>query len=117
MTATTTTTTDLANVPHPAGATHVAEWDGLEFDGPRRYFRGSSRAVKRDGDIDEDIVVEIYGSQGTAGDVTRHIMVCEGNREFLELSSSDHAREFGRALLAAADEWDQLDGYDRITLS
>jgi hypothetical protein len=63
MTAT-TTTTDLANVPHPAGAVHVAEWDGLEFDAPRRYFRGSSRVVEREGDIDKDITVEIYGSQG-----------------------------------------------------
>jgi hypothetical protein len=110
-----TTTTDLADVPHPAGAVHVAEWDGLEFDAPRRYFRGSSRVVERDGDIDEDITVEMYGSQGTDGDVTRHIMVCEGNRESLELSSSDHARQFGRALLAAADEWDQMATYDELT--
>jgi len=54
----------------------------------------------------------IYGSQGTAGDVTRHIMVTEGNYERMELSSSDHAREFGRALIAAADEWDQMATYD-----
>jgi hypothetical protein len=39
-------------------------------------------------------------------------MVTEGNYERMELSSSDHAREFGRALIAAADEWDQMATYD-----
>jgi hypothetical protein len=75
------------------GATHVAEWDA-DKDGPSRYFRGSSWFVDRGGPIDHDITVEIYGSQGTAGDVTRHIMVTEGNYERMELSSSDHVREF-----------------------
>jgi hypothetical protein len=42
-----------------------------------------------------------------------HIMVMEGNYERMELSSSDHAREFARALLAAADEWDQMATYDQ----
>jgi hypothetical protein len=105
---TTTNTTDLVNVPHPASATRVCEWN----DDARRYFTGSSWFVDRDGPIDHDITVEIYGSQGTAGDVTRHIMVTEGNYERMELSSSDHAREFGRALIAAADEWDQMATYD-----
>ena len=86
----------------------MCEWN----DDARRYFTGSSWFVDRDAPIDHDITVEIYGSQGTAGDVTRHIMVTEGNYERMELSSSDHAREFGRALIAAADEWDQMATYD-----
>ena len=36
----TTTATDLANVPHPAGATDVAEW----YD-DARYFTGTQRLV------------------------------------------------------------------------
>jgi hypothetical protein len=43
-------------------------------------------------------------------------MVIDGNRESLELSSSAHARQLGRALIAAADEWDQMAGYDRIKM-
>ena len=87
---TTTTDSSLANVPYPTGANHVAEWDA-DKDGPRRYFRGSSWFVDRDGPIDHDITVEIYGTQGMAGDVTRHIMATEGNYERIELSNSDQA--------------------------
>jgi hypothetical protein len=110
-TAITTTTNDqLANVPHPAGATHVDAWYDMQFGiaEARRPFTGSSRVIERDERLnDEDIVVQIDGSQGTAGDVTRHIMVYNGNREAIELSG-DHARQFGLALIAAADEWDRL---------
>ena len=53
-------------------------------------------------------------AQGMAGDVTRHLMITEGNREAIELSSSDHARQFGRALIAAADEWEQMAAYDTL---
>jgi hypothetical protein len=102
----TSTTSDLANVPHPGGAVYVADWDNDAE--PRRYFRGTSWFVDRDGPIDHDITVEIYGSQGTSGDVSRHIMLTDGEYERMELSSSDHARQFGLALLDAADEMDRL---------
>ena len=104
---TTTTTTDLADFAHPAGAVHVAEWYDTQ-PGPyqaRRYFRGSTWVVNRESD--DDIAIQIDGTQGAGGDVTRQIMVIEGDYERMELSSSDHARQFGRALIAAADEWDQ----------
>ncbi len=42
---TATARTDLANVPHPAGANYVAEWDN-DVSEPRRYFRGSTRVVE-----------------------------------------------------------------------
>lgn len=84
-------------MPTPAGATFVDDWYDTEFgiDHVSRYFGGSSRVVERDGPIDHDITVQIDGTQGTAGDVTRHIMIVEGDYERLELSSSDHARQFG----------------------
>jgi hypothetical protein len=112
----TTTTDTLAKVPHPAGATHVDDWYDLKFgiDNARRFFTGSWRVVEREGPIDHDITVQIDGTQGTAGDVTRHLMITEGNREAIELSSSDHARQFGRALIAAADEWEQMAAYDTL---
>jgi hypothetical protein len=102
------------HAPHcvapPAGATYVADWYDMQFgiDHVRRYFSGSSRVVERDGN---DMSVEIYGTQGPDGDVTRHIMVVDGNTEAVELTST-HARQLGRALLAAADEADQMATYD-----
>ena len=42
-------------------------------------------------------------------------MITEGDYERIELSRSDHARQFGLALIAAADEWDQMANYDSIT--
>jgi hypothetical protein len=112
------TTPTYPDLPDPAGAVHVAEWDDMHsIDDGRRYFRGTSRVIERDGDIDADITVEIYGTQGGAGDVIRRIMVSEDNRDTLELSSSDHARQLGRALIAAADEAEQMNGYDEIVVS
>jgi hypothetical protein len=35
----TTTTDNLASIPHPAGAVYVADLDAVELE-PRRYFRG-----------------------------------------------------------------------------
>jgi hypothetical protein len=45
------------------------------------------------------------------GNVTRHIMVVEGKYERLKLSG-DHARQLGRALIATADEAEQMASYD-----
>jgi hypothetical protein len=74
-------------------------------------FKGSSRVIERDGDIDKDITVEIYGAQGEAGDVVRHIMIVVDDRDAVDLRGSDHARQFGRALIALADEVEQMNGY------
>jgi|SRR6476659_2245204 hypothetical protein len=84
---TTITTTDLANVAYAAGATHVADWYDMQFgiDHVSRYFSGSSRVVERD-DKDHDVIVQIDGTQGARGDVTRRIMVVAGDTEALERS-------------------------------
>jgi hypothetical protein len=108
--------TDLANVSHPAGVMYVAEWDEDVSDS-RRYFRGSTRVVDRaDDPYGDDIGVEIYRRQGAAGDITRHIMVMEGSAEYIDLNSSAHARQFAQALLAAADEWDQMSAHDQVVV-
>jgi hypothetical protein len=111
MTTTTTRPTPdhLASVPHPAGVTYVSEWDPDPVPDPRRYFRGTKRVIDRSDDpYNDDLKVEVDGTQGPEGGIMRHVMVLEGNAERIELHSSDHARELGLALLAAADEWDQL---------
>jgi hypothetical protein len=74
----------------------------------RRYFHGSARVVERD---DNDVIVQIDGTQGADGDVTRRIMIYDGNTEAVELSG-EHARQLARALIAAADEVEQMANYD-----
>jgi hypothetical protein len=85
------------------------------IDHVRRYFSGSSRVVERDGDA-TDVSIEIYGTQGPDRDVTRHIMVADGNTEALELSSSAQARQLGHALIAAGDEADQMASRDQVAV-
>jgi hypothetical protein len=43
----TTTTTDLANIPLPAGAVRVHDWDDTQTPTAFRCFVGSSRIVDR----------------------------------------------------------------------
>ena len=75
----------------------VADWYDMQFgiDHVRRYFSGSSRVVERD-DNDHEISVQTDGTQGPKdGDVTRHIMVIDGNTEALELGSAPPAGSSG----------------------
>jgi hypothetical protein len=106
---TTTSTTNLANVLHPAGAVSVAPWYNPDLPvsadhspGPdsQRYFAGSLRVVKR------DVEVLIDGTQHADGTIERSINVMEDGYERLMDLSSDRARQLGQALLAAADEID-----------
>jgi hypothetical protein len=108
----------IGDVAPPAGVEELFEWREARFgvDSACRYFLGSKRVVGRDGPYDEDIRVQIDGTQqGADGDVTRHIMVIEGDHERLELSS-DHARQLGRALIAAADEVEELAVDDQVVV-
>lgn len=57
---TTTAVDDLANVPHPAGATTVYDWEDVP-SAPSRFFVGSSWLVERDGE--DDVSVVINGTQ------------------------------------------------------
>ena len=68
----------------------MCDWEDLQA-GPEhasRYFKGSSRVIERDGDIDKDITVEIFGAQGEAGDVVRHIMIVVDDRDAVDLRGS-----------------------------
>jgi hypothetical protein len=102
MTTTTATTTDLANVPHPAGATAVFEWYDTQ-PGPysaQRYFRGGSWVVERD-NRDTDMCVQVDGVQNADGRVERFVVLDDDNLNPVQ------ARQLGAALLAAADEVDR----------
>jgi hypothetical protein len=82
----------------------------LGIDHVSRYLSGSSRVGERD-DKAHDVIVQIHGTQGPDGDVTRRSTVVDGNAATLELSG-DHARQLGRALIGAADEVEQMANYD-----
>jgi len=88
-------------------AIYLAEWDAGVSD-PSRY-RGSTRVIDRVEDPHgDDIRVEICSSKSVAGDVTRLIAFDEGNYERTHLTIAAHAREFGQALIAAADRSTRL---------
>jgi len=108
------TTTNRANVPHPAGATDVHDWVDLETDMPFRCFDGSWWVVERP-ERGEDIDVHIAGTQHHDGSITRDIAVHELHAD--HPLTIKQARELGAALIAAADEAEQRARYDRITVS
>jgi len=110
---TTITTEDLANVPDPAGATYVADWDNPADPAAGRYFRGTKRVIDRaDDPYKGDLEVKSWGVQAREGDVRRYVDVTEGGYERLTFSGAVDARQFGEALIAAADEVHQMAGRD-----
>lgn len=106
-----TTWRDLAGVPRPAGATHVGEWDDPRpTDVPSRYFTGGSWVVVPEPPNIKhpDITVQVSGTQYSNGGTARFVNVSEGQYEALVEMSSTRARHLARALIAAADEVDQM---------
>jgi hypothetical protein len=97
------TTTDIA---WPPDTSSVTEWELTErtrrtgMPDPIRYFVGTTRTVG------EDIEVQIEGVQHSDGRVERSIGI-PGYGEGCRVNSAD-ARGLARALIAAADEIDQL---------
>jgi hypothetical protein len=79
---------------------------------PRRYLDGTKRVIDP---YNDDITVQVWGTQTPEGQVHRHIDVAEGGYERLMMSSAAHARAFGQALIAAADEVDLTASRDPIT--
>jgi hypothetical protein len=106
----TTTTETLANVPLPAGAVRVDDWYDTGTAEPGRYFVGSSWVVERNNhhNRDTDIMILVDGTQYCDGRVERIISVDDDD---LTISQ---ARELAAALVAAADEAEQMASYDSL---
>jgi len=102
-----TATTKLANVPHPAGATDVSEWD-TAYETPGRYFTGKKWPLSR-----REAEVLICGFQRVDGRDERFVNLMDRGTELLTELTADEAREIGLALIAAADEVDQVNSFDR----
>jgi hypothetical protein len=115
---TTISTEDLANVPHPSGATFVDEWDNLPPDANRYWYGTSRRVVLGKGlgarlSYRRDVQVRIAGSQHTDGQVVRYVEVEDVDPDSGRATTDDpitsaEARAWAEALLAAADEIDQM---------
>ena len=110
----TTSTNPLAGVPMPAGAVRVDDEGWINARTPEaayRYWTGTTRVVERN-DRETDLTVHIGGVQYGDGRVDRDISVhrLDGHNDPL---TPDQARQLARHLIAAADQADQMDGYDQ----
>ena len=107
-------TDNPANVPLPAGCVRVYDWDPPEVTGyptASRYFVGTSRVVEVE-QHEEDITVTVDGMQWSDGRVERSILVDQTHPD--DPLTPQQARELAAALVGAADEFEQMAGYDRI---
>jgi hypothetical protein len=109
---TTTTATDLANVPHPAGAAYVDDWE-LYTPTPARTVCGLNRRI--DG-LDQapdgrDVIVWTHCTQFADGSIdTEGRIEAPGVSVDIEWGhglSGPQARQLAAILLEAADEIDQ----------
>jgi hypothetical protein len=108
-----------SDLPNPAGATKVYDWEPPEVtgdeNGDRRYFNGSSWAIERPddgstGSYGPDVTVEIVGSQWASGQVERCLRVALHPDYPLNI---EQARSLRDALSAAIEEAEAMALYDR----
>jgi hypothetical protein len=101
-------TTNLPDLPVPAGAIRVYEWADVNSGTPSRYFVCGSWTVDRDGG--RDLTVSVDGIQRGDGATSREIVLLDGDTEALlnPLLTAAQARQLAGALIAAADALDEL---------
>ena len=117
---TTITTKDLANVPHPAGATYVDNWDSDVAPEANRYWHGAPRTVHLgENSHRHDVQVRVAGSQHPDGRVERYIEVEDVHPDLGVITDEPitvaEARTWADALLAATDEADKMASRDPVT--
>jgi hypothetical protein len=109
-------TTTTPSVLMPAGAIKVYDWDDTESPHPIRVFDGTTRFIECNGRYEkEDVMVRLQGIQHADGRVERQIAVSPLHED--HPLTIEQARQFARALIAAADEIDQMSEYDKLTVS
>ncbi|MEZ0382155.1 hypothetical protein [Mycobacterium sp. pW045] len=101
------TTTDInnPNVPIPAGATSVSDWDG----GGRMIYGATSETVEASGSLREDVEIATGGYQEDDGTFVGW-EVWAGPIHPDNPMTAAQARQIGEALITAADELDAIAG-------
>jgi hypothetical protein len=108
------TTNLLANIPTPAGAGHVGEWIDLDTPTPFRFFEGSRRLVERPDRGNADVwIIGVQHADGAARDIDVVLRMPYHDESLTVVQ----ARQLAAALLAAADEADEMNGIERSTVS
>jgi hypothetical protein len=99
-------TTTKPNLPYPAGALEVHDW---EPGGTRKFF-GTSRVVDIEFADFGPLSVMIAGVQRSSdGSMVRRLVL---NDEYSRAIDTRQARQLARQLIAAADEIDWLSAAD-----
>ncbi|GBE65863.1 hypothetical protein MFM001_23250 [Mycobacterium sp. MFM001] len=101
------------DVPLPAGAVKVWDWELPHRTGwaePSRGFSGSCRVIEGERDT---IQINVDGIQWSSGQCEREIRVYIHTDA--EPLTPARARQLARALIAVADECDELATYDRVS--
>lgn len=94
------TTTTIPNVPIPAGAVSIEDWDR----GGRLFYGSVSRTIEASAWLRDDVQVYTGGFQDDGG--TYGWEVCAGPVHPDHPLTASQARQVGEALIAAADELD-----------
>ncbi len=108
----TTATNPYPHLPFPAGAIK-ARWEDPGTPNAYRYFEGRRWVVDRRDDraSSEEIEVYVAGTQAPDVTVAREVVVHELHAD--DAITPTQARQLARALIAAADEVDELTGLTR----
>jgi len=95
------TTTNYADIPAPADATKVTEWDRIfAVNVLHRFFYGTQRGGR--------VRVGINGYQNPDGSVRERWITVTVVPDLSNGLDAGAARDLARALIAAADELDEL---------
>jgi hypothetical protein len=108
------TTTDLNRVPKPPGATFITEWTDRQCELPYRLFRVSARTI--DASVggwpwSEDVSVNVGGIQYADAGLRFEITVHQLHGD-VPIGPAQ-ACQLARALIAAAEEINDLSGVGR----
>ena len=93
----------IGDVPAPAGAVKLCEWDDPDTQDAFRLFWGATRSVRLADDA--EIGVIIRGTQSADGTVEERGILIEGGSD--DPMTTDAARRLAAALLEAADDIDR----------
>jgi hypothetical protein len=98
----------MGNVPSPADAVSVDEWGDALTPHAFRLFHGTTRTVELEHGASIDVVIR--GTQSADGTVEERGILIHGGSD--DTITTQEARRLAAALIAAADEAEQMNNCD-----